>query len=64
MNAMRHNLFRFGGVILFALGLVWLFQGVGVLGGSYMTGQTRWAGIGAVTALIGLRLWLMSRRPS
>ena len=61
---MKHSLFRFGGIILFALGLVWLFQGVGVLGGSFMTGQTRWAGIGAVTALVGLRLWLMSRQPS
>ena len=61
---MKRNLFRFGGVIFFALGTVWLFQGIGVLGGSFMTGQTRWAAIGGVTALIGLRLWLMSRQPS
>ena len=61
---MQKNLFRFGGVLLMAFGVVWLFQGLGYLGGSFMTGQPRWAAIGAATALIGLRLWLMSRRRS
>jgi hypothetical protein len=61
---MQKNLFRFGGVLLMAFGLVWLFQGLGYLGGSFMTGQSRWAAIGAATALVGLRLWLMARRRS
>jgi hypothetical protein len=61
---MQKNLLRFGGVLLIAFGVVWLCQGLGYLGGSFMTGQTRWAGIGAVTALVGVRLWFMSRRSS
>jgi hypothetical protein len=59
---MQKTALRFGGILLIAFGLVWLFQGLGYLGGSFMTGQTRWVWIGAVTALVGLRLWLMSRR--
>lgn len=59
---MKKSLFRFGGILLVAFGVVWLLQGVGLIGGSFMTGQIRWAGIGAVTALIGLRLWFTSQR--
>jgi hypothetical protein len=59
---MNTYVLRFGGIILFALGVVWLFQGIGMLPGSFMTGQTRWAVIGAMCALIGLRMWLASRR--
>ena len=59
---MKRSLFRFGGILLVAFGLVWVLQGVGLLGGSFMTGQPRWAGIGALTAVIGLRLWFTSQR--
>lgn len=39
-----------GGVILLAVGIVWIFQGVGSLKGSFMTGNPVWAwiGVGAV----------------
>jgi hypothetical protein len=59
---MNTQVLRFGGIILFALGVVWFFQGIGVLPGSFMTGQTRWAAIGAISALAGVRLWMASRR--
>jgi len=36
------------------IGAVWLLQGVGVLGGSPMTGQTRWAVIGGALLVVGL----------
>ncbi len=42
------------GVILILLGGVWLLQGVGILGGSVMTGQTFWATVGGILLLVGL----------
>lgn len=56
------NVLRFGGILLIAVGIVWILQGTGFVGGSFMTGQTRWAIIGAVLALLGMRLWVRSRQ--
>lgn len=42
-----------GGVLVLA-GVVWTLQGLGLLGGSFMTGATIWAVIGPVTTVIGL----------
>ena len=41
-------------VALIAVGGVWLFQGIGVLPGSVMTGVTRWAVIGSVVVVVGV----------
>jgi hypothetical protein len=41
---------------------VWTLQGLGVLGGSVMSGVTLWAVIGPVVALAGLALAVPSRR--
>jgi hypothetical protein len=49
-------------MILMAIGAIWFFQGINVLPGSFMTGQTRWAVIGAVTAGVGAVAWVMSKR--
>jgi hypothetical protein len=46
-------------------GLVWTLQGLGYVGGSFMSGVTVWAVIGPVVALAGLVLitvGLRSRR--
>jgi hypothetical protein len=56
------RLLRIASVILMAIGAVWFFQGINVLPGSFMTGQTRWAVIGAVTAGVGVVAWVMSKR--
>jgi hypothetical protein len=45
------------GGVLILLGGVWLFQGVGVIGGSFMTGEPLWVVIGGVVALAGA--WLL-----
>ena len=37
-------------------GAVWFLQGVGVLGGSVMSGVTLWAVVGPVVAAVGLYL--------
>ena len=46
-----------GGVLIGLLGLVWLGQGLNLIKGSFMTGQTQWAIVGAV--LIVIAAWLI-----
>jgi hypothetical protein len=35
-------------IVLILVGLVWFFQGIGVIKGSFMTGEAVWAVIGVV----------------
>jgi hypothetical protein len=42
------------GVVLVVFGGVWFLQGIDVLGGSGMSGQARWAVIGAIVVLFGV----------
>lgn len=44
------------GVLLVVFGGVFTFQGLGYLGGSSMTGDTTWAVIGPILAVVGLVL--------
>lgn len=44
------------GAILVVFGVVFGLQGVGIVGGSAMTGELAWAIIGPVLAVIGLVL--------
>lgn len=41
-------------LIALAIGALWSLQGLGVVGGSFMTGQSQWLYIGVVTMLVGL----------
>ena len=50
------------GVLLLLMGGVWILQGINVLPGSFMTGQTKWAVYGTITAAIGIVLIVLSRR--
>ena len=51
------------GVILVLVGALWTLQGLGVLGGSVMSGVTLWAVLGPVVAVAGLiLLWKGLRR--
>lgn len=43
--------------LLGVTGLVWFFQGIDLLPGSFMTGDLRWAIIGIVAFGIALYLW-------
>ena len=49
-------------IVLLVVGVVWFFQGVGVIEGSFMTGEALWAVIGAVCVVAGLAL--LFTRPS
>jgi hypothetical protein len=46
------------GVAFLAVGCVWVGQGVGWIGGSFMTGEAVWAVIGGGCVAIGV--WLLS----
>jgi hypothetical protein len=50
------------GVGLCLVGGVFFGQGIGVIHGSVMTGETQWAVIGAVMFAAGLALLLWARR--
>ena len=50
------------GVILVVIGAVWFGQGIGVIHGSFMTGQVLWAIIGAIAVFLGASLLRGVRR--
>jgi hypothetical protein len=44
------------GVLLIVLGVIWLLQGINVLPGSPMTGQSQWAIYGGLAVVAGIVL--------
>jgi hypothetical protein len=50
------------GVFIAFQGVVFFFQGINILPGSVMTGDTRWAYRGALLTAIGIALFLIARR--
>ena len=52
------------GVVVAVLGVVFTLQGLGLLGGSPMTGSTLWAILGPVVALLGIVLAVYGLRSS
>jgi hypothetical protein len=52
------------GVLLILLGGLWTLQGIGVVGGSFMTGSRLWLVIGLLLVVAGVALLLRrGRRP-
>jgi hypothetical protein len=52
----RKSFVTVAGVVLALLGLLWFLQGVGVVGGSFMSGEPVWAVIGLVLLVLAARL--------
>ncbi|MEU1391242.1 MULTISPECIES: hypothetical protein [unclassified Nonomuraea] len=50
------------GVLLALVGGLWALQGLGVVGGSVMTGDTTWAVIGPVVLLVGVAVVVIGLR--
>ena len=50
------------GVVLCLVGVVWIGQGIGLIHGSFMTGEAVWAVIGAVALLFGASFLVGARR--
>ena len=42
------------GVVLILLGALWALQGIGILGGSMMSGQSQWLVIGVIVIAVGI----------
>jgi uncharacterized membrane protein len=54
------------GLLLVLVGLVWIGQGIGLIGGSFMSDEVAWAVIGLLTLGIGMALvaWGIRRERS
>jgi hypothetical protein len=49
-------------VVLFLVGAVWIGQGIGVIGGSAMSGSSFWAIVGAVLVIVAAAVVVTGRR--
>ena len=49
------------GALLIVVGLIFFFQGISVIPGSFMTGQMKWARNGAIMIIVGIVLIILSR---
>jgi hypothetical protein len=50
------------GAALVFVGALWTGQGLGYIGGSFMTGSTLWAVIGPIVVIVGAAMLVVSRR--
>ena len=50
------------GFFCLLIGCVWILQGINVLPGSFMTGQTKWAVYGALVLVAGIGLLIAANR--
>ena len=50
------------GVLLILMGGVWFLQGINILPGSYMSGQTQWSIYGGIALLVGIGLLVFANR--
>ncbi len=58
---MRWTLLILGGLMV-VVGGTWLLQGVGILPGSFMTGQSFWAVVGALVLVAGAVVFYFASR--
>ena len=55
-------LLNVAGVLCLLTGGVWFLQGINLLPGSFMTGQTKWAVYGAIVFVVGIVLLIRANR--
>ena len=48
--------------VLIVIGVVWALQGLGVMGGSAMSGNSMWAVIGPIVMVVGIVVGLVALR--
>jgi hypothetical protein len=53
---------RIAAILLILMGGVWFLQGISVLPGSFMSGQTRWAIYGGIAVAVGILLLFAATR--
>jgi hypothetical protein len=62
MSIMMRIMLVGAGLLIALAGVIFTLQGVGVIGGSFMSGTTTWAVAGPVIALAGLALVILALR--
>ncbi|HLT11756.1 MAG TPA: hypothetical protein VK028_13290 [Micromonosporaceae bacterium] len=50
------------GLVAVLIGIVWTLQGLNVLGGSAMSGDSTWAIVGPIVAVVGMLVVLFALR--
>lgn len=50
------------GILLALNGAIWVMQGINIMPGSFMSGQTRWAIYGGLSVVVGVALLLWANR--
>jgi uncharacterized membrane protein HdeD (DUF308 family) len=50
------------GMLCLLVGCIWILQGINVLPGSFMTGQTKWAVYGGLLAVAGIVVLISANR--
>jgi hypothetical protein len=50
------------GILLALTGVIWFLQGINILPGSFMTGQTQWAIYGGLAIVIGVGVIVVANR--
>ena len=58
---MKILLYIIAGFLILAGG-IWFFQGINVLPGSFMTGQSQWAVYGGIAIVAGIGLLVFAKR--
>jgi hypothetical protein len=53
---------KIAATLLILAGVMWFLQGIDVVPGSTMTGDIKWAVIGAVSAVVGVAAWVFAAR--
>lgn len=49
-------------VLLILVGVVWFLQGINIIPGSFMTGQSQWAIYGGIAFVAGIGLLVLANR--
>lgn len=50
------------GILFLLVGCIWILQGINILPGSFMTGQTKWAIYGGLLAVVGIGILMSANR--
>ena len=53
---------RLLGVLCLLGGIIWILQGINILPGSFMSGQSKWAIYGCILAVVGVALLAAANR--
>lgn len=59
MNRILRNV---AGIVCVLVGCIWILQGINVLPGSFMTGQTKWAVYGGLLVVVGASVLISANR--